>query len=133
MNRRNVLLGLMAALPLAVFGWASRPAADAATLANAKQSLGCGCCCEDPTCPPGCDANCPPDCDLLCLQDCCSGPACPPSCDANYRPNCTPCCPSSAGSAETKQAAVKRDCGPNACCALACDVALNAAACSICP
>ena len=113
MNRRKMLVGLAAALPLAIVGWANRPAADAA---NAKHSLGCGCCCEDPNCPPGCDVDCPPDCDLQCLQDCCSDPSCPPGCNAECPSDCNPCVTETA----SKQIAAKQNCGPDGCCTSAC-------------
>lgn len=85
--------GLAAALPLplAVYGgwagWQAAAQADAGTAANTA-TLDCGCCCEDPACPPGCDVDCPPDCDVLCLTDCCNDPTCPPGCDSDCPPEC---------------------------------------------
>lgn len=102
MNRRRLLFGLLAALPLALFGgWASVHAAKGKS-DNAR--LGCGCCCEDPSCPPGCAPDCPPDCDLLCLTDCCADPKCPPGCDAECPPDCL---------AQSKQCAASKCCPAN--------------------
>ena len=88
MKRNIMLCGLLMATQLAALGWASSAGAGAAGAANLGRSLGCGCCCEDPTCPPGCNAECPPDCVLACLQDCCLDPGCPAGCDEACPPDC---------------------------------------------
>jgi hypothetical protein len=96
-------LSLLAVATLAVFCWANRPSAEASDARKAKASLNCGCCCEDPACPPGCDERCPPGCDSSCPSDCAL-------------------CPSSA---VAKPVIAKAKCEGNKCCPATCNVALT--------
>lgn len=42
------------------------------------------------TCSPGCSEVCPPDCPFPC---CCQDPTCPPGCSPDCPPGCSPDCP----------------------------------------
>jgi hypothetical protein len=116
MSRRTMFVGVVAALSLAVFGFANWPTADAAGAAKAKQALGCGCCCEDPACPPGCSADCPPDCDLVCRQT--LGKSARPLCP---KPVVSMALLAKSMAVAPKSNAVATKCGPNGCCTAACD------------
>src|SRR6476646_8286952 len=108
MNRRQVLVGAVAALWLAAFGWANWPTADAATQGNtgttAARCVDCGCCCDDPACPPGCSADCPPDCAVACRQAL-SRSARPVVSEAVF-----------ARFVASKKGVAPKKCGPNGCC-----------------
>lgn len=122
MTKRKLIWGLVAALPLVVFsswaGWQAVASADTGTAAI-NATLDCGCCCEDPACPPGCDVDCPPDCIERCLLDCCSDPACPPGCDLDCPPNCDLLCPAETVTAN-EPAAPKTCNSATGCCTTAC-------------
>jgi len=85
MTGRKFILGLVAALPLAVFGGSAGWQAVAS--ADTDASTAAFDCCDDPTCPPGCDIDCPPDCDVLRLAETVNKPTAPKACDG-----VTACC-----------------------------------------
>jgi hypothetical protein len=85
MSRQKLIWSLVAALPLAVFGgWTGLQTVANAGTGTATTSFDC---CEDPTCPPGCDVDCPPNCDFLSPLETVSKPAAPKTCDS-----ATMCC-----------------------------------------
>jgi len=115
MTGRKLIWGLVAALPLAVFGgWAGWEAVASADTGTATASFDC---CEDPTCPPGCDVDCPPNCDLLAGLDCCFDPTCPPGCNPDCPPDCDLLSPAETVS---KPAAPKTCDSATGCCRTAC-------------
>jgi hypothetical protein len=69
MTRRRMLVVLVAALSLTIYGLSTAATPDKPDKAAAKAKAtrhDCGCCCEDPSCPPGCCKECPPDCITAC-------------------------------------------------------------------
>jgi hypothetical protein len=73
-NQHKAFLPLAALLAVLALG----AGMNAPTLAKPAPAAEPACCCDDPTCPPGCNLNCPPDCLGSTSQKTPSKTDCPP-------------------------------------------------------
>jgi hypothetical protein len=79
---RSKLLALAGLVLIAAAGtvaYATTRTTEAAPVAPATVAAKPADCCDDPTCPPGCDESCPPNCASVktAKQSCCpDGPCC---------------------------------------------------------